>query len=90
MPQEDKFAGHPAGISTPGQDWETLTPHDTNPLPFYPKAIVVGATGGAIVCKSKNGNTSTFFSVPGQRLDIRPHVILSTGTVATPLIGLKE
>ncbi|HMJ56838.1 MAG TPA: hypothetical protein VK540_32435 [Polyangiaceae bacterium] len=89
MPQEDKFAGHPNGLSTLGVDWLTLTPHDTNPLPFYPKAVVCGATAGTVVCISRSGATSTFWLEAGQTLPVRPNII-TTASTATPLIGLKE
>jgi hypothetical protein len=88
--QEDKFAGHPAGLDGPGNDWVTITPHDSNPLPFLPKAICAGGTGGAVVCVSRAGNESTFHLAAGQRLNIRPHIIKAAGTVATPIIALKE
>jgi hypothetical protein len=92
MPQEDKFAGHPLGLSTPGVEWVTLTPSDTEPLPFYPKAVICGGggTNGAVVCVDKKGNESVFHLEQGQRLPVRPHQIKSTGTTATPLIAIKE
>jgi hypothetical protein len=90
MGQEDKFAGHPAGLQTPAVEWELITPHDSNPLTFYPKCLYIGGTGGAVHVKSKSGVEATFFTVAGQRLEIRPHIVMSTGTAATPIYGIKE
>jgi len=89
MPQDDAFAGHPRGRSTLAEEWETITPHDTNALPFYPKAVVCGATAGTVVCISRGGKTSTFWLEAGQVLPVRPNII-TTASTATPLIGLKE
>jgi len=90
MGQEDAFTGHPKGRITIAEEWEDVTPHDTNPLAFYPKAVVCGATAGTVACISRGGKTSTFWLEAGQVLPVRPSIIKLTGTTATPLIALKE
>lgn len=87
---DDKYAGHPTGRMTLAEEWITITPHDTNLLDFYPKAVVCGATAGTVVCVSKLGVESTFWLEAGQVLPVRPAKIKLTGTSATPLIALKE
>lgn len=87
---EDKFPGHPPALATLAIDWANITPHDTNDQPFFFKAVVCGATAGTVVCVSKAGVESTYWLEAGQILPCRPAKIKSTGTTATPLMGLKE
>jgi hypothetical protein len=90
MPQDNRYAGHPTGRTTIAEEHLVLTPHDTNPLPFYPKTVVCGATAGTVVVVDRFANEATYWLEAGQYLPVRPHIIKSTGTSATPLIGLKE
>jgi hypothetical protein len=91
MPGQDDFlAGHPLGRTTIAERHAVLTPHDTELLPFYPKAVVCGATAGTVVTVDKDGVEATYWLEAGQVLPVRPRRIKATGTTATPLIGLKE
>jgi hypothetical protein len=64
-----------------------ITPHDTTVQ--RAKSIYVGGTGDVAV-KTEDGTTLTFKAVPvGSILPIRTTLVLSTGTTATLLIGLR-
>lgn len=90
MAQEDKFEGHAKSRESPGEEWAVITPHDTDKLAFLPKFLYIGATAGTVTVKSRSGVQATFHAAAGQRLDIRPDVIMATGTTATPIIAIKE
>jgi len=86
----DLYAGHEPGLGGFSDDFEVITPSDDEDLPVLYKAIVVGATGGAVVVHNKDGDTVTVFGIAGQALNgVRPRRILAAGTDATPLIGIK-
>ena len=83
--QDDKSSG-----IVEGSEWATITPHDTNPLPFKPIAVHNGgATGGTVVAIDAAGNTSTFYLAAGQTQVMRP-VIITTASTATPILGYKR
>ncbi len=64
-----------------------ITPHDTTVQ--RAKGIYVGGAGDVAV-KTEDGTTVTFTAPPvGTILPIRTTLILSTGTTATLLIGLR-
>lgn len=64
-----------------------ITPHDTTVQ--RAKSIYVGGAG-AVAVKTEDGTTLTFAAVPvGTILPIRTTLVLSTGTTATLLIGLR-
>jgi len=85
---DDAYPGQGTGILASCEFAEDITPHDTNNLPRLYKAIEVGATGGAVVCVDSAGNTVTRYFNPGEIKPIRPAIIKSTGTLATPIMGL--
>jgi len=90
MAGEDKFNGHPVGRMTLAERHAVITPADGTDIPFYPKAVVCGATAGTVVVTDKDGIDATYWLEAGQTLPTRPVRIKDTGTTATPLIGLKE
>jgi len=90
MAQEDRFEAHAKTRTTIAEEHLVITPHDTNPLPFYPKAVVCGATAGTVVVIDRFGNEAPYWLEAGQVLAVRPNIIKATGTTATPLIALKE
>jgi hypothetical protein len=64
-----------------------ITPHDTTVQ--RASALYVGGAGNVAV-KTEDGTTLTFTAVPvGSILPIRTTLILSTGTTATALVGLR-
>lgn len=87
---KDNFPGQGAAVGTFGDTWDLITPDDNADLPYLYKAIVCGTTGGAVVCLDKAGTVGTFIAIAGLPLyGVRPTRIKSTGTVATPLYGLR-
>ncbi|HEV8246689.1 MAG TPA: hypothetical protein VGP93_13015 [Polyangiaceae bacterium] len=85
----DNFPQAGKGLTSPSDKWVTVTPHDTNNLAFLPRAVACGATGGTVAMIDKYGNTSTFYMNPGDVLAVRPAIIKTTGTTATPIIALE-
>lgn len=85
---KDGFAGQDGGLIAPAHRWVAITPDDDNDLAEVPKALAIGATGGALVCRGADGVDATFYVDPGQVLPIRPHRVLDSGTDATPIIAL--
>lgn len=69
----------------------TITPSDTQKLPFDTRGIYVGAAGNLTVVMSNDvlANTVTFFSVPaGALLPLSVKYVLSSGTTAGSLVGV--
>lgn len=66
----------------------TITPHDTNELPIYARAIWVGATAGTITLVTINGDTLVAAGAAGQIIPVEAKIVKSTGTTATPLTAL--
>ena len=88
MASWDEFAGQ-EGLLSSARKWPTVTPHDTNPLPFMPRAIMCGTTAGNIVMIDEDGNTATVPFAAGEIKTLRPKVIKSTNTTATPIYALR-
>ncbi len=79
----DPFAGF-SNISSQGESWSAVTPSDTVPLATVPKALWIDVAG-TVRLRGADGNDQTF-TVPNGFLDLRPVMVLSTGTTAT---GIK-
>lgn len=84
---EDQYAGQ-EGLITSADEWVVITPHDTNKLPFLPKAIMVGTTNGNVVMLDKAGTTMTIPFNAGEMKALRPAVI-TTASTATPIYALR-
>lgn len=90
MALSDKYQEQMAAIQAFSDDFEVITPSDTEDLTYPYKAILVGATAGAVVVHNKHGDAVTVYGNAGQVLTgVRPRRILAAGTAATPLIGIK-
>ena len=67
---------------------DEITPHDTNELPKYTKAIYVGGTGN-ITLTCVDDTEVVFATIPaGTILPVRAKIIKSTGTTATTLVAM--
>lgn len=65
-----------------------VTPHDTNALANFARALYVGGTGD-VKLTTPGGSTVTFAGVPaGTILPVRAKVVFSTGTTATSIIAI--
>lgn len=85
----DPFANHDDNPAMPSRAPFAIQPHDSNPLPFAPKAIYVGV-GGAVTLRGIAGAGDVTFAnvASGQVLDVRAGWVRQTGTTASQLIGL--
>lgn len=92
-PYPDRYDDEARDFRAPAQDAFSITPHDTNNLPFATRAIYVGGTGDLVVkmrgFANEGGATVTFKAVPvGTVLPISAGQVLLTGTTASLLVGL--
>jgi hypothetical protein len=84
----DKFSTYQASLTSPAEDAFAITPHNTNDLANFTRAIWVGGTGDVKVNMVGSG-TVTFTSVPaGYMLAVRASRVYATGTGATALVGV--
>lgn len=84
----DNFDTFRTGLDDPAEDAAAVTPHDTNELATWSRALYVGGAGNVTVITAK-GNTVAFASVPaGTILPIRAKIVKSTGTTATSIVAL--
>jgi len=84
----DKFSTYQTGLTSPAEDAFAITPHDTNNLANFTRAIWVGGTGDVKVDMVGSG-TVTYASVPpGYMLAVRASRVYATGTTATALIAV--
>lgn len=71
---------------SPGTSARAITPHDTNDLDPYAKAVCVTAAGNLVVLPAMNadGSTITFTAAPvGFVTPFRVRRVLATGTTAS-------
>lgn len=84
----DKFSSHGADLESPALNAAAITPHDTNELSTWTRAIYVG-TGGNIVLVTAGGSEVTFTAVPqGAILPVRAKIVKNTSTTASNLVAL--
>lgn len=70
----------------PAKHAAAITPHDTNDLTNFPRALVIG-TGGTLKVDTVGGETVTL-SVVSSILPLMVTRVYATGTTATDIIGL--
>lgn len=85
----DPFKNTSDSPMAPAESCFSVTPDDTTELSICPKAIYIG-TGGDITLIPLRGTVETTFrNLPdGSILDVRPRVVLQSGTTAADIIGL--
>jgi len=72
----------------PATDAVAVTPHDSNELTNWCRALYIGGAGNVTVITIK-GTTVAFVAVPaGTILPIRCKIVKSTGTTATSIVAL--
>ncbi len=77
-----------SGIQSPAIDGEEVTPHDSNQLGQYSRALYVGGTGDLEVITA-TGNTIVLAAVPaGSIIPIRCGTVKATNTTATNIVAL--
>ena len=73
----------------PSSEAVVVTPHDTNDLTAYTRAIYVGGIGNLTVVMAGSGNTVTFTAIPvGTILPIAVSRIKATLTTATLIVAM--
>lgn len=84
----DPFSTVQDSIIAPVNHAAAITPHDTNELTNYAKAIYVGGAGD-LKLTTPGGSTVTLVGcLAGTIYPIRAKIVFSTGTTATNLVAL--
>jgi hypothetical protein len=85
----DDFRRHEAGLTSPAERAEAITPSDTTDLLRATRALYVGA-GGDVALQMVSGATVTFTGMQGGMIyPLRVARVLATGTTAAGLVGLS-
>jgi len=81
----DDYKGLVTGLNSPARQGFEVTPHDSNELAHYSRAIFVGV-GGVIKVTTSGGDTISLIAPAGAILPIVAKLIHSTGTTATGIV----
>jgi hypothetical protein len=79
---EDPYFGTHKAISDPAERHYTISPSDTEDLPFRPRGIFVLTAGNVVLRDMANVEISYPVTV-GMQLPFRPIRVMATGTDAT-------
>lgn len=89
MPQTfDRFDRALDAVTSPARDAFAVTPHDTNPLPRLPKALLVGSAGTIALRAVDSAADVVVGVVSGQLVPIRASHVRATGTSAGQIVAL--
>lgn len=84
----DAYQYHNTGLDDPAVHADSVSPHDTNDLAIFSRAIYIGGAGNLALI-TVGGDTVTFTNMSaGMIYPIRASRILATGTTATGIISL--
>lgn len=85
----DTWNANAAGLDSPAENAAAVTPHDSNELANYSRALYVGGAGNVCVTLVGTGTAIVFVGVPaGTILPIRCKLVKSTSTTATSIVNL--
>lgn len=85
----DPFKNHGVDLTAPASHAEAITPNDTAPLEHATRGLYSG-TGGDVRFTTVEGDTITLTGLlPGVIYGLRVSHVLSTGTTASGLVGLR-
>lgn len=85
----DKFKNANPELSSPASNAAAVTPHDTNELADFSRALWVGGAGNLVVVMVGDSASVTFTAVPaGTLLPFRVKKVLATGTTATSIVAV--
>jgi hypothetical protein len=88
MTGTNDFVTYMSSLESPAEHGFAVTPHDTNELPHYTRAIYVGGAGN-IVLTTVGGDTITLTGVlAGMVYPVRAKIIKNSSTTATNMVGL--
>ena len=86
--QFDRFDSSTDSVSSPARDAFAVTPHDANPLPRLPKAILIG-TAGTVTLRPVDSAADVALTVSaGQLVPIRASHVRAAGTTAGQIVAL--
>ena len=84
-----EVADYDLTIESPIQGGAAVTPHDTNQLTTYSRALWIGGAGsGGLKVTTVDGSVLTLAGVPVGLLPIRCKIVWSTGTDVTSIVAL--
>lgn len=85
----DSFSGKRTELHSPARRGFAVTPHDTNELTAFTRAVWVGGAGNLSVILAGDTAAITITGVPaGTLLPLCCKIIRSTSTTATNIVGL--
>lgn len=85
----DDFGSHAAGLTTPAEHADPITPSDAQDLPRATRALYVGQEGNVAV-RFVSGDSVVLANLQaGVIYPLRLRRILATGTTAAGLVGLS-
>lgn len=87
MPAADSFINNAIGLSSPGTDYEPVTPSDANELARVTRGIIIG-TEGVIRALTAEGNDRTSKILPAGWHPLRVKKIFSSGTTADEITAV--
>lgn len=84
----DRFDRNSDAISSPARDAFAVDPHDSQPLPVLPKALLIGAAG-TITLRAVDAAADVAIAVAaGQIVPIRASHVRASGTTASQIVAL--
>jgi hypothetical protein len=81
------FTGHDVRLSDPVKRLHTVTPSDTQDLP-WPARALTALTDGQVRVTSVDGDTATLFLWAGCVLPVQVKRVLATGTTSTGIVAM--
>lgn len=84
----DRFDRALDAVSSPARDAFAVIPHDTNALPYLPKALLIGAAGTIVLRAADAAADVAVGVVAGQLVPIRASHVRATGTTAGQIVAL--
>lgn len=85
----DAHSDYVEDLKAPANNGFAITPHDSNELSIYTRAIYVGGAGDLEVILVDDSSPIVFSSVPaGTMLPIRAKIVKADNTTATNILGL--
>lgn len=89
MTFDPKVLNLDADYTAPAESFAAVTPNDTTPLPFTPRAFYIGGDGNVVLQSVQTQANVTFTGVKqGTILPVRANIVRATGTTATGIVAL--
>lgn len=85
----DAFASHQQDLDSPANNGAAVTPHDTNELATYARALYIGTGGNLSIISPGDSAAVTYVNVQGGTiLPVRAKIVRATGTTATNIVAI--